>query len=288
MASSPGVPGHSRPLYSRSKEHGLVIISGRRAATPLGARADSIQSRDGDRQREFSARPVGCYIGISRLLIAGNMRAFIFDMDGLLIDSEPLWREAEIAVFGSVGISLSDQQCRETTGLRTDEVVRYWYAKSPWDGPDCEQVMERLLDAAQRLIVEHGVLMAGARDALSAAHTQGARLAIASSSPMRLIEAVVEKFALGGYFSVLHSAEQESVGKPDPAVYRTTMSLLDAPAHECVAFEDSLSGVRAAKAAGAMVIAVPSPDDANHPGFALADLVLPSLSHFSLDLIPPA
>lgn len=248
----------------------------------------SPQSRDSDWHPTYNTRPIDCYILVSLSPGPRTMRAFIFDMDGLLIDSEPLWREAEIATFGSVGVVLTDQQCRETTGLRADEVVRYWYARSPWSGPDCGQVTEQLLDAAQRRIVERGVLMAGARDAISGLHAQGAQLAIASSSPMRLIRAVVEKFALEDCFSVLHSAEHEHVGKPDPAVYRTTMTLLDVPADDCVAFEDSLSGVRAAKAAGAMVIAVPSPDDATDPGFAVADLVLPSLTAFSPDLIPTA
>jgi sugar-phosphatase len=138
------------------------------------------------------------------------------------------------------------------------------------------------------LITERGSLMDGARDLVAELHSEGAKLAIASSSPMRLIRAVVEKFAIGSYFSVLHSAEHETVGKPDPAVYRTTMSLLGADPRQCLAFEDSLSGVRAAKAAGALVIAVPAPDDALDPGFAVADVILRSLRDFSLDLLQPS
>lgn len=213
------------------------------------------------------------------------MRTVIFDMDGILIDSEPLWREAEIAVFGSLGLRLTDDLCRQTTGLRIDEVVRYWHKRFPWNGPSREQVAAQILDAVQCLIIEHGSLMDGARDTIVDLYAQDARLAIASSSPMRLIRAVVEKFSIDSYFSVLHSAENEVAGKPDPAVYRTTMSLLEADPHECVAFEDSLSGVRAAKAAGATVIAVPAPEDALDPGFAVADMVLASLADFSLDLV---
>ena len=213
------------------------------------------------------------------------MQSVIFDMDGLLIDSEPLWREAEIAVFGSVGLRLTEDLCRETTGLRADEVVRYWHARFGWSGPGCASVTEQLLDAAQCRIVEQGSLMEGALDTIAELHSRGARLAIASSSPMRLIRAVVDKFSIGSYFSVLHSAEHEDVGKPDPAVYRTTMSLLGADPRQCLAFEDSLSGVRAAKAAGAAVIAVPAPEDAADPGFSIADVVLTSLKEFSLDLV---
>jgi len=212
------------------------------------------------------------------------MQAAIFDMDGLIIDSEPLWREAEIDVFGSLGVPLTDAMCRETTGLRYDEVVRYWHARFPWEGAD-DEVTSRLLGAAQSLIVERGKLMTGARDAIVGLHENGLRLAIASSSPMTLIEAVVERFGLGEYFAVLHSAEDEYAGKPDPAVYVTALSMLGVDAHECVALEDSVSGVRSAKAAGAIVVAVPDPEAARDPGFAEADLVLSSLENFSLDLI---
>lgn len=213
------------------------------------------------------------------------MRSVIFDMDGLLIDSEPLWREAEIAVFDSVGLRLTDAMCRETTGLRIDEAVRYWHTRFPWNGPGCAAVAEQVLDAAECLIVERGCLMEGAQETIEAVQARNMKLAIASSSPMRLIQVVVETFALRDYFSVLHSAEQEAAGKPDPAVYRTTMALLEAKPHECVAFEDSVPGVRAAKQAGATVIAVPAPADAGNPGFAAADLTLVSLSEFRLEMI---
>ena len=68
------------------------------------------------------------------------MKAAIFDMDGLLIDSEPLWQEAEIAVFRSVGITLTEELCRETIGLRLDGVVRYWYERRPWQGTPPEVI----------------------------------------------------------------------------------------------------------------------------------------------------
>ncbi len=213
------------------------------------------------------------------------MHAAIFDMDGLLIDSEPLWREAEVDVFGAVGVPLSEEMCRETTGLRHDVVVRYWYARYPWEQPGLDEMTERLLEAAQALIVERGVLMPGAEDAIRLLHQLGLQLAIASSSPKSLIEAVVRKFDLGEYFSVLHSADDEKAGKPDPAVYQSTMSMLDVEAQDCLALEDSISGIRAAKAAGAKVIAVPDPGALNKTDFAEADVVLSSLEEFSTALI---
>ena len=213
------------------------------------------------------------------------MQAAIFDMDGLLIDSEPLWREAEVDVFGSVGVPLTEDMCRETTGLRHDAVVRYWHARYPWDEPGIDRLTVQLLEAAQALIVERGVLMPGALRTIQDLNRRGLRLAIASSSPRTLIEAVVQKFGLGEYFSVLHSAEDEEAGKPDPAVYLSTMSLLGVRPQDCFALEDSVSGIRAAKAAGAKVIAVPDPEVVHDPGFGEADVVLTSLEEFSTDLI---
>lgn len=213
------------------------------------------------------------------------MHAAIFDMDGLLIDSEPLWREAEVDVFGAVGVPLTEEMCRETTGLRHDVVVRYWHARYPWEQPGLDEMTERLLEAAQALIVERGVLMPGAEGAIRLLHQHGLQLAIASSSPKSLIEAVVRKFELGEYFSVLHSADDEKAGKPDPAVYLSTMSMLDVEAQDCLALEDSISGIRAAKATGAKVIAVPDPDALNRTEFAEADVVLSSLEEFSTELI---
>ena len=213
------------------------------------------------------------------------MEAVIFDMDGLLVDSEPLWREAEIEVFGKVGVQLDDAMCRQTTGLRHDEVVRYWHARHPWDEPGHEEITQLLIDTAERMIVERGEMMPGAEATIALLHKMGLKLAIASSSPMRLIEAVVAKFALGAFFSVLHSADDEDAGKPDPAVYLTTMSKIGVEPRFCLALEDSVSGVRAASAAGARVIAVPDPEAADRPEFQEADVVLRSLVDFSPELI---
>ncbi len=139
--------------------------------------------------------------------------------------------------------------------------------------------------SAQALVVARGELMAGAQEAIEILHQHGLQLAIASSSPRSLIEAVVRKFGLDEYFSVLHSAEDEEAGKPDPAVYLSTMSMLNVEPTDCVALEDSLSGIRAAKAAGARVVAVPDPEVAHDPGFGEADIVLSSLEEFSIALV---
>lgn len=211
------------------------------------------------------------------------VKAAIFDMDGLLIDSEPLWQEAEISVFTSVGVRLTRELCRETAGVRLDGVVRYWYERFPWQGESLESIETRVLEAVSRLIVERGKPMPGVRETIDLLASAKYELAVASSSPMQLIRAALETLEMIDCFSVLHSADAEDEGKPNPAVYLSAMSRLGVDPANCIAFEDTAIGVRAAKSAGARVIAVPDPADIADPGFADADVVLTTLADFSMD-----
>lgn len=214
------------------------------------------------------------------------MKAAIFDMDGLLIDSEPLWQEAEISVFRSVGVPLTRELCRETVGVRLDEVVRHWYDRYPWQGESLEAVETQVLEQVSRLIVDRGEPMPGVRETIQILIAANYTLAVASSSSMQLIRVALETIGLIKDFSVLHSAEVEAEGKPHPAVYLSAMSRLGVDPNNCIAFEDSAPGVRAAKSAGAWVIAVPDPADISNPAFACADVVLSSLTNFSMSNVP--
>ena len=213
------------------------------------------------------------------------MDAAIFDMDGLLIDSEPLWQDAEIAVFGDLGVSLTRDLCRETMGLRLDEVVRHWYGKHPWRSPSLGDVEERIVELVGELMRQRGAPMPGVNEAIAKLRGAGYSLAVASSSPMRLIRIALEQLQIIDCFDVLHSAENEPQGKPHPAVYASTMARLGVEPERCIAFEDSVAGVRSAKSAGAQVFAVPDQLERSNPGFAVADTVLDSLAEFSLDLV---
>ena len=122
------------------------------------------------------------------------MKAAIFDMDGLLIDSEPLWQEAEINVFRSVGVPLTGELCRETVGVRLDEVVRHWYEKFPWHGESLEVVEARILEEISGLIVSRGKPMPGVRETIDMLSAAKYELAVASSSPLRLVRTALESF----------------------------------------------------------------------------------------------
>ena len=190
-----------------------------------------------------------------------RFKAAIFDMDGLLIDSEPLWHRAEITVFATVGLYLTSEQCRETTGVRIDDVVRIRYRQKPWDNKSVEQVEREIMAEVEHLAVTEGRALPGVHAVLDGFAAQGVPMAVASSSPESMIAAVLKRLDIERYFSVLCSAAHEEHGKPHPAVYLSTARQLGVAPKYCVAFEDSIPGVQSAHAAGMTVIAVP---DAHH------------------------
>lgn len=208
------------------------------------------------------------------------LQAAIFDMDGLMIDSEPFWRRAEMEVFGDAGVSLSYEECGQTIGLRIDEVVTYWYARRPWTGVAHEEIEKRIVFRVRELVEEQGTAKAGLYEVLSFFRERSIPLALASSSSRFLIDAVLRRLQLESYFQVTHSAEGEKRGKPAPDVYCSTCALLGFSPAETLAFEDSPNGIRSAKSAGLLCVGVPEetlPADVE----ASCDLVLRSLEQFA-------
>jgi len=208
---------------------------------------------------------------------AQGIAAVIFDLDGLLIDSEPLWQRAEIEVFGRLGVALTAEMCRETAGLRIDDVVAHWQAFKPWPGASAEEVADAIVARMAEMIAAAGQAMPGAIAAVKLCHDRGLPAAIATSARRVLAEAAVTRLGLGAWIAGVCSAEDEQYGKPHPAVYLAAARLLGAAPERCLAVEDSINGVISAKAARMRVLAVPYPDWKDDPRFVLADVVLESL-----------
>ncbi len=188
------------------------------------------------------------------------IEAAIFDMDGLLVDSEPIWHDVEIDVFGRHGVPLTVQRCLETKGMYLGDAVEHWYARYPWTGATRHEVAAEITEAMARRLEAAVELKPGAMHALDFCGARGAALALASSSPRRLIDAVVRRFGLAGRLAVVHSGEDEELGKPDPAIFLTTARLLGVRPGTCVVFEDSAAGVLGAVGAGMACVAVPEDD----------------------------
>ncbi len=212
------------------------------------------------------------------------IKAVIFDMDGLLIDSEPLWQEAEILIFKQVNILLTSELCLQTKGLRIDEVVNYWYQRHPWTNLTRQKVEELIIAKVIELIYLQGKPLAGVNRAISFVQQKQVKIALASSSASKIIQAVLQKLELTNVFAEVYSAESEVLGKPHPGVYLTTANKLNVSPSECLALEDSLNGVLAAKAAQMKCIAIPEPLEYINPKFAIADISLKSLAEFNDDI----
>ena len=138
-----------------------------------------------------------------------------------------------------------------------DEAVAYWAARYPWTGVSLEEVVQRILGRVLSLLEERAPLKPGVRESLVVARAAGLRVALASSSPLALIEGALDRFGLREEFEQVVSAEGERFGKPHPGVYLTTAARLDVAPQACVALEDSVNGVLSATAAGMRCIAIP-------------------------------
>jgi len=207
--------------------------------------------------------------------------AVIFDMDGLLIDSEPFWRKAQVIAFKTVGVDLTKADMAMTMGRRIDEVVEHWYHERPWEGKSQKDIETLIVDEVIRLIKQEGQPRSGVMATLDYFKQLGLPMAVASSSSMEIINAVVDALDIRTYFNELFSAEHETHGKPHPGVFITTAQHLNVPPHKCLVFEDSPSGVLSAKAAKMMCIAVPEPEIKNHAFVQTADIILDSLEELN-------
>ncbi len=211
------------------------------------------------------------------------MKAVIFDMDGVLIDSEPLWKIAEVEAFAKVGLDLSHTDCEETVGLRIDEVVKMWHKKVGWTSKTTQEVEDDIVDILIREIKEQGKALEGVMTTLEKIAASGLKIGLATSSYERIIHTVISKLDIGHFFDVLHSAEHEVHGKPHPSVFLSAAKKLQIQPTDCLVIEDSFNGVLSAKSARMKVVAIPEKTHEYDKRLIIADKILPSLNHFSLD-----
>ena len=207
-------------------------------------------------------------------------------MDGVLIDTEPVWRAAQSAVFAGFGVALSDSDLLDSTGQPIEELIPVWRRRpaagdgmaEPADpGLTDAEIAGLIVDRVIAHVTAEGQPMPGVTATIALFERCGLRLAIASSSPLRLIDAVCDRLGLTR-IEVRCSAMDEARGKPAPDVYLTAARRLGVAAASCLALEDSLAGIASARSAGMRCVAVPDPLLAADPRYREADLVLESLT----------
>ena len=209
----------------------------------------------------------------------------IFDLDGLLIDSEPYWRQAEIEVFGSVGLQLSETDTRQTMGLRIDDAVRHWWERDPWKGMTPGDVERAATARVAELIAAKGEPMPGALEVIQLCRRLSLPVAVCSGSYAVVIEAALRRLGIESEIAVWHSAEWEPLGKPHPGSYLSTAAKLGVDPSGCLAVEDSFNGAIAAKAARMRVVVVPEPSAAGSARWGFCEAVLDSLVGFDEGLL---
>jgi mannitol-1-/sugar-/sorbitol-6-/2-deoxyglucose-6-phosphatase len=184
-----------------------------------------------------------------------EIKAVIFDMDGVIIDSETIWKKAEKKVFSSVGVELTEELCEITQSMTTSEVTKFWFDKQPWKNISLVEVENEVIKQVAHLITHEGTLIKGADKLIKELKTHGYKIGLATNSPSVLISVVLEKFKLEDYFDAYASAEYEPAGKPNPYVYLTVARKLNLKPERCIVIEDSCPGLEAAKNAGMKTIA---------------------------------
>ncbi len=200
-----------------------------------------------------------------------DFKAVIYDMDGVLTDSEPIWKVAMEQVFAEVGCTLTREDFQRTVGLRIDEVCEYWFEISPWENYSPKQVEEKIVLRMVELLTEQAVPLPGVIESLIYFKEKGLKIGLATSSYIILIETILTKIKAKSYFDFVHSAENEKYGKPHPAVYLTCAETLQVKPQQCLVIEDSLNGVISGKAARMKVVCIPEKSHHPEPKLIVAD-----------------
>jgi HAD superfamily hydrolase (TIGR01509 family) len=204
------------------------------------------------------------------------IQAVVFDLDGVLVDSEHVWDEARKELAAERGGRWHDQASRDMMGMSSLEWSRYMHDVIGLEDPP-EEISAEVVRRLEEIYRRELPLVDGA---VAAVERLAARwpLGLASSSNRELIDLVLELSALAQYFRVTVSSEEVAHGKPAPDVYLEAARRLGVAPEGCAAIEDSENGIKSAKGAGMRVLAIPNPQfPPAEDALALADDVLESI-----------
>jgi HAD superfamily hydrolase (TIGR01509 family) len=205
------------------------------------------------------------------------IEAVVFDLDGVIVDSEHVWAEVREQYVRETGGTYTETATRDMMGMSSVEWSRYMAERLGVPGTP-EEINVAIVERMLRRYGEEPPLVPGAVDAVRRVGARF-RLAIASSSNPELIDVVVAAAGLAGLFAVRVSSQEVARGKPAPDVYLEAARRLGLAALHCGAVEDSQNGIRSAKAAGMRVVAIPNPQfQPDEEALSLADVVLSSVN----------
>lgn len=210
-----------------------------------------------------------------------QLNTVIFDIDGLLINSEPLWNQAAAEIFAGYGVHLTPEAYATTTGLRTKEFVAWWLSRYGQDPAIFPQVEKEIVELVLQKINDEAETLPGVNYIFDFFHRKGFHIGLATSSPPELIEIAKKITGIEPYVMAAASAEALPYGKPHPQVYLDCAASLGVRPIQCLCFEDSFNGMIAAKAARMKCVVVPHADERGQSKWGAADLQINSLEHFT-------
>jgi sugar-phosphatase len=208
------------------------------------------------------------------------IEAFIFDLDGTIIDSEPLWQEAELEIFAEEGVELTPEDIAPSKGLYTLDAVKLLYPKINSPRRSIEELTRALNERALHLILDRGNLKHGVVETIALLASTKVPMAIASSTIRHMIGKIAGHFEIEKYFTLYCSGQEERYGKPHPAIYLTCTRKLGADPQKSIAFEDSFNGMLSARAAGLKLVAYLDIGNYADTKYDFADLKLESFHNF--------
>lgn len=209
-----------------------------------------------------------------------KLNTVIFDMDGLLIDSEPFWEEAGKETLEKFNVTLTPEQYASSTGLRTQEWLQHWFHHFNISEKYIDEAEEVIVQKAIEKIVSHGEAMPGVNYIFNFFKELDFKIGLATSSPMSLANPVIDKLGVRSYLHTITSAEKLPFGKPHPQVFINCAAELNVAPLQCVVFEDSFNGMIAAKAARMKCVVIPVHHQQEQVKWKAADLQLNSLEEF--------
>ncbi|MBK4775376.1 2-deoxyglucose-6-phosphatase [Candidatus Pantoea edessiphila] len=214
-----------------------------------------------------------------------DISAIFFDMDGIIIDSEPLWNQAQNEVLSKLDIKIPNtSKTPDSIGLRIDQSVLIWYKLLPKDSnrPSQKEIIDDIITRAMLLIEERKPLLPGVESALILCKTCNLKIGLASASPLFMLKRVLNTFGLSHYFDLVISAECLPYSKPHPQIYIDAAAQLNIIPQQCIAIEDSINGMIATKAALMNSIVIPAIEYQNDPRWCLANKKLRNLTQLTI------
>jgi HAD superfamily hydrolase (TIGR01509 family) len=189
-------------------------------------------------------------------IMSQPFRAVIFDLDGVLADSEPWWNQIDKKLLGEYGVAYRGEYHREVLGVSYRLAVEF-YKKAFGLSAPTEELMHRRGEIAAEFFANHVGLFPSTRRTLEKLRQMNLRLAVATSSVSASARPFLDRHELTGFFDVIVTGDEIERGKPAPDIYLRAAEKLGVPANACLVIEDALSGIAAGKAAGMRVAAIP-------------------------------